>query len=229
MSERDALRAMLAQLAVVLGEELRRRVVIIGGTAPALYAGPDRAGLRATKDVDVVVEAATYPTWRRAVAQLEDRGFAYRAGDPVCRYRHNALTVDVLPSEPAAIGLRESRWFSQVHASRQHSEAVDLDVVDPLILLGLKIEALDDRATGLIGGDKDLEDIVVVLANVDGVIDAIREGRAPIHAFLRERLRGLFEGEAGRERIESYLPGDDATQRFAADLHGRLARGLSST
>lgn len=229
MSERDALRAMLAQLAAVVGEELRKNVVVIGGTAPALYPGPDRAGLRATKDVDVVVAAATYPTWRRAVAQLEDRGFSYRAGDPVCRYRRDTLTLDILPSEPTAIGLPESRWFSQVCASRRRSEAVDLFVVDPLILLGMKIEAHDDRATGILGGDKDLEDIVVVLANVDGLIDEIREGRAPIHAFLRERLRGLFEGEAGRERIETYLPGDDATQRFAADLHGRLARSLSST
>lgn len=228
MSERDALRTMLAQLATVLGEDLRHSVVVIGGMAPALYAGPDRAGVRATKDVDVVVDAATYPAWRRALERFEERGFRYHAGDPVCRFRRDGLTLDILPSEPTAIGLPESQWFSHVHASRLHSDAVDLHVVDPLVLLGLKIEAHDDRATGLIGGDKDLEDIVVVLANVDGLIEAIRAGRAPIHAFLRERLARLFDGDAGRERIETCLPGDDATQRFAAEMHRRLASSLGA-
>ncbi|OGQ09958.1 MAG: hypothetical protein A2138_20700 [Deltaproteobacteria bacterium RBG_16_71_12] len=109
MSERDALRAVLAQLAAVLGEELRDSIVVIGGMAPALYAGPDRAGLRATKDVDVVVAADTYPSWRRALERIEDRGFRSHAGDPVCRYRRDALALDVLPSEPAAGKLHPSR------------------------------------------------------------------------------------------------------------------------
>lgn len=84
------LREMLKAVAVALGEELRELMVFVGGCTTALYI-TDQVTLedvRATDDVDLIVDLAGYTEWERLRRQLLSRGFSLSPEDEViCRMR----------------------------------------------------------------------------------------------------------------------------------------------
>jgi len=83
-------------------------VVFIGGCAAGLLLTDTTAdGIRATKDVDAIVEATTPAEFYQLEARLPPLGFA-RAADSevICRWKHSGSGVlfDFMPIDPAILG-----------------------------------------------------------------------------------------------------------------------------
>ncbi len=96
-------------------EPLPSRVVFLGGAIAGLLV-TDSAGsaVRPTKDVDVVVEVATYPEYTRIEERLHDLGFIHdqAEGAPICRWLVEGIKVDVMPPDPSVIGF-SNRWYPE--------------------------------------------------------------------------------------------------------------------
>ncbi len=65
MTVQGQLKAMLKTVAVALGDDLRARLVFVGGCTTALYITDPITleGIRATDDVDLIVDLAGFAEW----------------------------------------------------------------------------------------------------------------------------------------------------------------------
>lgn len=94
--------------------DLRDNVVFVGGSTVGLLLTDSAAeGIRATKDVDAIVEAATLRQYYELEAHLPALGFVRDAeSDVICRWRHAATGVlfDLMPIDPAILGF-SNRWY----------------------------------------------------------------------------------------------------------------------
>lgn len=139
MTVRGALLQMLQSVADALGEDLRRRLVFVGGCTTALFIADEVTleDVRATDDVDLIVDLAGYSAWADLQAQLRKKGFSESQEDSViCRMRLGDLKVDFMPDDPDILGF-SNRWYS-----KGIETAVNCSLAD-----GLVIRRLSERAS----------------------------------------------------------------------------------
>lgn len=114
----------LRRIAEALGE-LREQVVFVGGAvAGLLVTDPLADSVRATRDVDAVVNA-NRAMFHRIEEQVAERGFVRDASSEViCRWVHKASGVvfDLMPVQPEVLGFT-NRWYAY---AVQTAEPVDL-------------------------------------------------------------------------------------------------------
>src|SRR5687768_13835774 len=113
MSVRGALLEMLERVADALGPDLRKRLVFVGGCTTALFVSDPVTleGVRATDDVDLIVDLAGTVAWVRLQEELRGKGFRESAQDNlVCRMRLGPLKVDFMPDDEAVLGF-SNRWY----------------------------------------------------------------------------------------------------------------------
>ena len=113
-------------------ERLRERVVFVGGaTTELLVTDPGAPETRATTDVDVIVEVASYADYATTLrADLTDLGFEedVREGAPVCRWLHGELVLDVMPTAGAVLGFTNA-WYADAAAhATVHRLANDVSI-----------------------------------------------------------------------------------------------------
>lgn len=72
MTIQGRLKEMLKTVAVALGDQLLARLVFVGGCTTALYITDPVTleGVRATDDVDLIVDLAGFPEWAKLLEQL---------------------------------------------------------------------------------------------------------------------------------------------------------------
>lgn len=79
--------------------ELRKEMVFLGGAVVGLLITEEGGvPLRATKDVDVVMEIGTLVDYYRIDERLRKLGFVNDMEGPVCRYLHGGLVLDIMPT-----------------------------------------------------------------------------------------------------------------------------------
>ena len=94
--------------------DLRDEVVFLGGaTVGLLITDPAAAAVRPTKDVDVIVEVATWGEYAPLQDRLREHGFTEdtEEGAPLCRWVIEGIKVDVMPTNEAILGF-SNRWYS---------------------------------------------------------------------------------------------------------------------
>ena len=125
---------------------LGRKVVFVGGATISLHID-DPAGrrVRATRDVDLVVEVSGRPEYYSLEKDLRANGFAQQMleDSPICRWTKDDLLVDVMPTDPELIGFASSRWFERgFHNARPYElpSGVKIEAFDAVHLMAAKIE-----------------------------------------------------------------------------------------
>ena len=102
----------LRQIAEALGD-LREQVVFVGGAvAGLLVTDPLADSVRATRDVDAVVNA-TRAVFHQIEAAVAERGFARDVqSDVICRWIHkdSGVLFDLMPVQPEVLGFT-NRWY----------------------------------------------------------------------------------------------------------------------
>ena len=111
----------LLLIADALGD-FRNEVVFVGGCAAGLLlTDPAAAGIRATNDVDAIVEATTLREYYKLEARLPALGFLRDFEDGViCRWRHasSGVLFDLMPIDPAILGF-SNRWYRKLRGRRR--------------------------------------------------------------------------------------------------------------
>ena len=158
---------MIRHVAERLGD-LRERVVFLGGATTTLLitdaAAPD---VRATLDVDVIVEIGSGPDYYRLGESLREIGFKEDAseGAPLCRWLIDGIRVDIMPTDERILGF-SNRWYVSAlhHAIRTDiGGGMPIRLVTAPFFLATKLEAFYGRGQGDFLASHDLEDLISVL------------------------------------------------------------------
>jgi len=218
--------ATLRSAAVALGE-LCDALVFAGGCVTGLLVTAVRAqSIRATRDVDVVVQAASLREYHAMESAVAARGFSHdvSADAPICRWVRGALKLDLMPSSQGVLGFH-NRWYP---LAMQTAEVLELPegprirLILPPVFVATKLEALQGRGRGDYLASHDLEDIVTV---VDGRAELLGEAAragAPLRRYLAEQFAALLASNDFLNALPGHLPGDAASQQRSPEVLRRL-------
>lgn len=204
------------------------KVVFMGGVTVALHLDDPAAKARPTKDVDFVVEATTYSEVALLEEELRQIGFFQDPSEdgPICRWHKGGLMLDMIPTNPSALGFDDSEWFTRGYDSAKTfvlPNGASIWAFDVLHLLASKIVAYRSRGQNDWLASRDVEDIVTVLDGRSSIFEELSAKGRPhdyiinwIFSFSPDDFRevlGSHLSDYGRgdylySQLESYLPRD---------------------
>lgn len=212
----------LRQIADALGS-LREQVVFVGGAvAGLLVTDPLAENVRATRDVDAVVNAsrAMFHQIEQAVAQ---RGFARDVqSDVICRWIHkdSGVLFDLMPVQPEVLGF-SNRWYPfavETAEPVELSPGVVIRLVSAVAFVATKMEAFAGRGEGDFLTSHDLEDVLNI---VDGRGELANE-MAAAPAELKQAISLAFQQLISNPDFANALPGLIAEPERASLILQRL-------
>ncbi len=197
----------LCVIAQALGD-LREQVVFLGGAvAGLLVTDPLAEGVRATVDVDAVVQAKRVQ-FHRMQRELARRGFREDADSGViCRWIHrdSGVVFDLMPENPDVLGFA-NHWYPYAVATAQRvalGDGLHIRLATAVAFVATKMEAFASRGRGDVLASHDLEDVLNI---VDGREELVRE-LAEAVPDVRHALAQAFADLLARPGFLDVLPG----------------------
>lgn len=206
---------------------LHEKVVFLGGAVVGLLL-TDLAGteVRPTKDVDVVVDVATYGQFGEVGDRLRALGFRndQEEGAPICRWLIEGIKVDVMPPVPLVIGFSNLWYPHAVKESQSYrlEEGIEIQLITAPLLLATKFAAFKDRGKGDFLGSHDLEDIVILVDGRPETAAEVENSSAPVRRFISDSCKELLADPAFLNVLPAHLEPDEASQGRASIILGRL-------
>ena len=207
---------MIRRVAQHFGPELLERVAFLGGAVlPLLLTDMAVPEVRATQDVDVIIEVLTYGDYAGLTEQLRDRNFVedVSPGAPVCRWIVDATVVDIMPTDEKILGF-SNRWYKGALQTAQSYSLGDnqtqpIRLVAPLYFLATKLEAYANRGAGDLYASHDFEDVVTLIDGRPELPDEVRsDSPEEVRAFIATSFQSLFRNPSFGEAVEGHLPYD---------------------
>jgi predicted nucleotidyltransferase len=188
----------------------------------------DNQGLspvRPTDDIDIIVEVLTNRRYSDIEQKLRAAGFQHDTtqGAPICRWLHNGMKIDVMPTDGGLIGLN-TQWFSEALATAQPKLVlgVKIPLISPVAFIATKLAAFADRGKGDYYGSHDLEDIITVIDGRAAISEEIAASPAALRAFVTSRIREFLADDFFLESLSGHLPTDHASQRRLPGLREKI-------
>jgi len=190
---------------------LKDEVVFVGGAVIELYlAGQPALKVRATDDVDCVVEVAARSGYHKLEEELRGLGFrhAKEEGAPICRWEYGGVLVDVMPLDGGVLGF-SNRWYPEgfeyaVTAGLPGGQEIRIFALPYFV--ASKLEAFKGRGRGDFMGSPDMEDIVTLLDGAEGFGAEIGRAPASVRSYLREGFRALLADGRFLDGLQGHLP-----------------------
>ena len=217
---------MIIHVAKHLGD-LRDKVVFVGGCATGMFiTDPAMPEVRATQDVDVIVEVTSRMEYHRLEAELRSKGFKQDMSEnaPVCRWLVDAIKVDIMPTQEEILGF-SNRWYLP---AIKNADLIELEkeltikLVSPPYFLATKIDAFKGRGGGDYMASHDMEDIITILDGRLEIISEIRSSSDDLKDFLSRTFRTLLANDEFLDSIPGHLSPDRASQTRLPMLIERL-------
>ncbi|MFS8114109.1 hypothetical protein QD460_20480 [Rhizobium jaguaris] len=189
---------MLKAVALAVGDELRARLVFVGGCTTALYITDPITleGVRATDDVDLIVDLAGFAEWADLMARLRERGFAEAADENViCRMKLGELKVDFMPDDKAILGF-SNRWYTkgiETAVPAALEEGLEIRRLTPPLFIATKLEAYLGRGRDDLIGSRDAEDILLLVDGREELVEEIAAAEPDIRAYIAEQITAVLE------------------------------------
>lgn len=212
----------LRHIAEALGD-LREQVVFVGGAvAGLLVTDPLADSVRATRDVDAVVNA-TRAMFHRIEAEVAQRGFARDVqSDVICRWIHkdSGVLFDLMPVQPEVLGF-SNRWYPYAVETAESVEltpGLNIRLVSAVGFIATKLEAFAGRGAGDFLTSHDIEDVLNI---VDGRQELTDE-MASAPPDLRQAVATAFQRLLSDPDFANVLPGLIAEPERAELIMQRL-------
>jgi predicted nucleotidyltransferase len=218
---------MLASVAKGLGP-LKDEVVFVGGATIELYlAGQPALKVRATDDVDCVVEVTTRTDYHKLEEKLRALGFRHSldANGPICRWEYKGILVDVMPIEGAVLGFT-NRWYAEGFersGSVRLPDGAEIRIFSLPYLVASKLEAFKGRGGNDFMGSSDMEDIVTIIDGAADFKEQIAGAPKSVRSYLQDRFREFLADERFLDGLEGNLPpaaGPGRVERARSILEG---------
>ena len=205
-------------------------MVYVGGSVvELLLTDPAAPHPRPTRDVDVVVEAATRVAFYAIEESMRERGFRQEPDEPViCRWFGHGLIVDVMPTNEDVLGF-SNPWYE---AALRAAILVDLPsgseirIIDGPHFLATKFAAFAGRGKGDVYASHDLEDIISLVDGRPELKGELATAAETLKFYVADQLRTLLSTPGIEEALEGHLGASLNAQERVAILIGRL-RALS--
>jgi hypothetical protein len=207
---------MIKQVAEKLGP-LRPKVVFLGGSATGFHI-TDKAEpeIRATKDVDIIVEVASRVDYHQLEKTLRELGFFQKMqkDDPICRWYINDVIVDVMPTDENILGF-SNRWYLP---AIKNSVTIELEpnleilIVTAPYFLGTKIDAFFGRGKADHLASHDMEDIINIINGRVEISEEIKNSEPDLKDFISKSFQGFLADELFLEALPGHLLPDQASQ-----------------
>lgn len=224
MTVQGQLKAMLKTVAVALGDDLRARLVFVGGCATALYITDPITleGIRATDDVDLIVDLGGFAEWSALTDQLRARGFSESADDNViCRMKLGALKVDFMPDDEKILGF-SNRWYAKGIETAVETELEERLVIrrlTPPLFIATKLEAYRGRGNNDLISSRDAEDILSIVDGRQELVSDIAETEPEIRNYIAKQIGDILDDP----NFEHFLAGNVRGPEGRIDIvHNRL-------
>jgi hypothetical protein len=207
---------MIKHVAEKLGP-LRSKVVFLGGSATGFHITDKAApAIRATKDVDIIVEAASIVAYHKLEKMLMQLGFFQKIqeDDPICRWYINDLIVDVMPTDENILGF-SNRWYPPAMKSSVTIELepnLEIKIVTSPYFLGTKLDAFFGRGKGDYLASHDMEDIINLINGRAEIAEDIKDSEADLRYFIVKTFQGFLDDEFFLEALPGHLLPDRASQ-----------------
>ena len=208
--------AMIKKIAERLGS-LRSKVDFLGGSATGFHI-TDRAEpeIRATKDVDIIVEVASIVGYHKLEITLRELGFFQKMqeDDPICRWYIDDVMVDVMPTDENILGF-SNRWYLPAIKNSVTIELepnLEIQIVTAPYFLGTKLDAYFGRGRGDYLTSHDMEDIINFINGRVEILEDIQNSEQDLRAFIIKCLQGFLEDELFLEALPGHLLPDQASQ-----------------
>ncbi|MXN49460.1 hypothetical protein GR138_30190 [Shinella kummerowiae] len=223
---RAQLLEMMKAVASALGEDLRSRLVFVGGCTTALFITDPITleDVRATDDIDLIVDLTGFPAWAHLQDELRQRGFVEAADEAViCRMRLGKLKVDFMPDDPDILGFG-NRWYENGIETAQHyqlSEDLAIRILTPPLFLATKLEAYAGRGNGDLIMSRDAEDILLVVDGREELLDEVLAADSDVRNYIAEKFRALLDQDGFDDFLDGNIRGPEGRveivrERFVA-------------
>ncbi|MCG8274100.1 hypothetical protein MIC97_21685 [Aquamicrobium sp. NLF2-7] len=212
MTIQGQLKEMLKTVAKALGDELREQVVFVGGCTTALYITDPVTleGVRATDDVDLVVDIAGFAEWTELMERLRDRGFSEAPDDDViCRMKLGELKVDFMPDDETILGFT-NRWYAkgiETSIPALLEETLVIRHLTPALFIATKFEAYRGRGEGDLIGSRDAEDILLLVDGRDELVEEITATETEVRIYIAGQMTGLLADPSFEHFLEGNIRG----------------------
>lgn len=228
-SRRELALAAMATIARAL-EGQEPFAVFVGGIVPAVYPLEEGVDVRATQDVDCVVDLRSTAEYYAYVEALRSRGFrtCTDEGAPLCRLVYDEIRVDFVATHDTGVGPTNPWYAEAVARASMYSVApgVEVRVIRPIYFVATKLEAFRGRGRGDYEASHDLEDLLAVLAGLPALREAIGASDSGVGREVRAELVALCGDERFIDGVPGHFEGDAAGQR-RADAILRWLRSLA--
>ena len=218
-------RELLLAAALAL-RPLLDELVFVGGCATGLLTTDEGApNIRPTLDVAVLAEITSYAHYHRFAEPLRELGFVedMSEGAPLCRWKHGAITLDVMPLDEHVLGFG-NRWYRPaMQSATRHTLApsVDVRMVTAPYFLATKLEAFKGRGEGDYTSH-DLEDLLAVVDGRDGLLEEVRADTSELRKYLAAEIGALLTEPRFMNALPGHLLPDAASQSRIPLLLRRL-------
>jgi hypothetical protein len=151
-----------------------------------------------------------------------------RAGAPRCRWVLGNLTVDIMPTDGAFLGLNTT-WFKEALATATEREILDtrLRLVSPVGFLAIKYVAFLDRGDDDYYASQDLEDFVTVIDGRENIVAEVEQAPADLRCYVIGAVRSLVDTPEFDEVLPGQIPPDRGSQQRLPVLRKKL-RGIAT-
>jgi predicted nucleotidyltransferase len=191
-------------------------LVFVGGCATGLLLSDAAAApVRATIDVDAIVEAASYVEFVVIEQRLRELGFHQDAdGAPVCRWISGDLILDLMPTDPAILGF-SNQWYLPAIKNAATIRVGDqqIQVITAPYFLATKLQAFYGRGQSDWRMSRDLEDIVTVVDGRAELLDEISYSEPGLRKYLSDEFQTLLSNRDFLGALPGYLLPDAASQQ----------------
>ncbi len=187
---------------------LANNVVFVGGATVGLYITDSAVpNVRATVDVDCVVEVTSQSGYHDIEEQLRARGFSHDTQGPICRFLKGPLILDVMPTSGSILGFT-NQWYPEGVANSMSvalSPGQEIAVFTSPYFLASKLEAFKGRGEDDFRASHDLEDIIAVLDGNEGIANHIGAAPKTVQAYLKQEFQKLLGNSDFLEAMEGHI------------------------
>ncbi len=223
----DPNRVLFESVVRLLGPVLDDLVFIGGCTTGLFVTDPAMVGIRPTKDVGAIVDVASYAEYTSLAERLRGVGLVEDTTPdaPLCRWRRNAMIVDVMPIDERVLGF-SNRWYPAAIETARVWRIAGHDVRVVTLFLATKLEAFRGRGRGDVYASHDLEDIVTVIDGRPEIVADVGAASSEVRAYVSSNVRSLLDNPDFVEALPGFLLPDAASQARRGLVADRL-RALS--
>lgn len=189
-------------------DNLKEKVVFVGGATISLYPDQPVFEVRPTDDVDVIIEILNYSDRAELEDTLRSIGFSHDIESGViCRYRIQGIVVDIMPTNDPSIGFTNI-WYPEGFENAVNYEIDERSIVKILsapYFIATKLEAHKDRGQNDGRTSQDFEDIIYVLENREVIWEEINNSSENLKSYLLTEFRNLLKNPNLFEWIDCHV------------------------